>query len=72
MSDDLISRKALLEKAWDVPYETESAHFVQVVDVADIQAAPAVEAVPVVYAQVPLDSSSNCNIEPSPLSDFHR
>ncbi len=27
----------LIEKRWDVPYETKNAHFVQVVDVGDIK-----------------------------------
>lgn len=41
--DDLISRKALLEKAWEA--DTQCG-YVQVVDVGDIEDAPAVDAVP--------------------------
>lgn len=43
--DDLISRKALLEKAWEA--DTQCG-YVQVVDVGDIENAPAVDAAPVV------------------------
>lgn len=46
--DDLISRKALLEKAWEA--DTQCG-YVQVVDVGDIEDAPAVDAEPVVYAR---------------------
>ena len=42
--DDLISRKALLEKAWEA--DTQCG-YVQVVDVGDIEDAPAVDAAPV-------------------------
>lgn len=38
----LIDADALIEKAWDVPFETENAHFVQVVDVGDIMDAPTI------------------------------
>lgn len=44
---DYIDRDALLEKRWDVPFETEDARFVQVVDVKDIMAAPAADVAPV-------------------------
>ena len=44
--DDLISRAALLEKAWDA--DTRCG-YVQVVDVGDIESAPAIKAEPVVY-----------------------
>ena len=40
---DYIDRDALLEKRWDVPFETEDARFVQVVDVQDIMNAPAAD-----------------------------
>ena len=46
---DLISRKALLEKAWEA--DTQCG-YVQVVDVGDIEDAPAVDAAPVVWADV--------------------
>ena len=35
-----IDADALLDKRWDVPFETKNAHYVQVVDVADIEDAP--------------------------------
>ena len=38
----LIDADALIEKAWDVPFETENAHFVQVVDVGDIMNTPTI------------------------------
>ena len=38
----LIDADELIEKAWDVPFETENAHFVQVVDVGDIMSAPTI------------------------------
>ena len=44
---EYIEREALLEKRWDVPLETEDAHFVQVVDVGDILSAPAADVAPV-------------------------
>ena len=46
--DDLISRKALLEKAWEA--DTQCG-YVQVVDVGDIEDAPAVDAAPVVHGR---------------------
>lgn len=46
--DDLISRKALLEKAWEA--DTQCG-YVQVVDVGDIENAPAVDAAPVVHGR---------------------
>ena len=46
--DDLISRKALLEKAWEA--DTQCG-YVQVVDVGDIENAPAVDAAPVVRGE---------------------
>lgn len=46
--DDLISRKALLEKAWEA--DTQCG-YVQVVDVGDIEDAPAVDAAPVVHGE---------------------
>ena len=45
--DEYIEREALLEKRWDVPFETEDAHFVQVVDVQDVVDAPAADVAPV-------------------------
>lgn len=60
--DDLISRKALLEKAWEA--DTQCG-YVQVVDVGDIEDAPAVDAAPVVhgrwgeYESFPLTPSLN-------------
>lgn len=45
---DLISRKALLEKAWEA--DTQCG-YVQVVDVGDIEDAPAVDAAPVVHGR---------------------
>ena len=60
--DDLISRKALLEKAWEA--DTQCG-YVQVVDVGDIEDAPAVDAAPVVhgrcgeYESFPLTPSMN-------------
>lgn len=42
--DDLISRKALIEKAWEA--DTQCG-YVQVVDVGDIEDAPAVDVAPV-------------------------
>ena len=47
--DDLISRKALLEKAWEA--DTQCG-YVQVVDVGDIENAPAVDAAPVVRGEL--------------------
>lgn len=46
--DDLISRKALTEKAWEA--DTQCG-YVQVVDVGDIEDAPAVDAAPVVRGE---------------------
>ncbi len=46
--DDLISRKALLEKALEA--DTQCG-YVQVVDVGDIENAPAVDAAPVVRGE---------------------
>ena len=46
--DDLISRKALLEKAWEA--DTQCG-YVQVVDVGDIEDATAVDAAPVVHGR---------------------
>ena len=46
--DDWVSRKALLEKAWEA--DTQCG-YVQVVDVGDIENAPAVDAEPVVHAR---------------------
>lgn len=46
--NDLISRKALLEKAWEA--DTQCG-YVQVVDVGDIEGAPAVDAAPVVHGR---------------------
>lgn len=46
--DDLISRKALLEKAWEA--DTQCG-YVQVVDVGDIEDAPAVDAASVVHGR---------------------
>jgi Zn finger protein HypA/HybF involved in hydrogenase expression len=60
--DDLISRKALLEKAWEA--DTQCG-YVQVVDVGDIEDAPVVDAAPVVhgrwgeYESFPLTPSMN-------------
>lgn len=60
--DDLISRKALLEKAWEA--DTQCG-YVQVVDVGDIEDAPVVDAAPVVhgrwgeYESFPLTPSLN-------------
>lgn len=60
--DDLISRKALLEKAWEA--DTQCG-YVQVVDVGDIENAPVVDAAPVVhgrwgeYESFPLTPSLN-------------
>lgn len=45
---DLINRKALLEKAWEA--DTQCG-YVQVVDVGDIEDAPAVDAAPVVHGR---------------------
>ena len=45
---DLISRKALTEKAWEA--DTQCG-YVQVVDVGDIENAPAVDAAPVVRGE---------------------
>lgn len=45
---DLISRKALLEKAWEA--DTQCG-YVQVVDVGDIEDAPAIDAAPVVHGR---------------------
>lgn len=59
---DLISRKALLEKAWEA--DTQCG-YVQVVDVGDIEDAPVVDAAPVVhgrwgeYESFPLTPSMN-------------
>ena len=47
MLSEYIERKLLLEKRWDVPFETEDAHFVQVVDVGDILNAPTADVAPV-------------------------
>lgn len=46
--DDLISRKALTEKAWEA--DTQCG-YVQVVDVGDIEDAPAVDAAPVMHGR---------------------
>ena len=46
--DDLISRKALLEKAWEA--DTQCG-YVQVVDVGDIEDAPVVDAAPAVHGE---------------------
>lgn len=60
--DDLISRKALTEKAWEA--DTQCG-YVQVVDVGDIEDAPVVDAAPVVhgrwgeYESFPLTPSLN-------------
>ena len=60
--DDLISRKALIEKAWEA--DTQCG-YVQVVDVGDIEDAPVVDAAPVVhgrwgeYESFPLTPSMN-------------
>lgn len=60
--NDLISRKALLEKAWEA--DTQCG-YVQVVDVGDIEDAPVVDAAPVVhgrwgeYESFPLTPSMN-------------
>ena len=43
-----IDADALLDKRWDVPFETKNAHYVQVVDVADIEEAPTADVVEVV------------------------
>ena len=48
---EYIEREALLEKRWDVPFETEDARFVQVVDVQDIMNAPAADVAPVVHGR---------------------
>lgn len=54
---DLISRKALLEKAWEA--DTQCG-YVQVVDVGDIEDAPAVDAAPVVHGEwIVLDECAN-------------
>ena len=45
---DLISRKALTEKAWEA--DTQCG-YVQVVDVGDIENAPAVDAAPMVHGR---------------------
>lgn len=37
--EDVVSRKAVLDKAWDVPYE---GRYIQVVDVGDIEELPPV------------------------------
>ena len=58
----MISRKALLEKAWEA--DTQCG-YVQVVDVGDIEDAPVVDAAPVVhgrwgeYESFPLTPSMN-------------
>ena len=39
-SEDCISRKALLDKKWDVPYDGK---YIQVVDVGDIEELPSVQ-----------------------------
>ena len=60
--DDLISRKALLEKAWEA--DTQCGYG-QGVDVGDIEDAPVVDAAPVVhgrwgeYESFPLTPSMN-------------
>ena len=46
-----IDADALLEKRWDVPFETNDAHYVQVVDVADIENAPTADVVEVVRCE---------------------
>lgn len=50
--DEYIEREALLEKRWDVPFETEDAHFVQVVDVQDVVDAPAADVAPVRHGSI--------------------
>lgn len=56
---DLISRSALLEKAWDA--DTRCG-YVQVVDVGDIESAPAIKAEPVVYGKWVFDGENYfCN-----------
>ena len=39
----LIDANALLEKAWDVPFETNDAHFVKVIDAGDVEEAPTID-----------------------------
>lgn len=46
-----IDADALLEKRWDVPFETNDAYYVQVVDVADIDNAPTADVVEVVRCE---------------------
>lgn len=48
MAKRYIDADALLEKRWDVPFETNDAHYVQVVDVADIENAPTADVAEVV------------------------
>lgn len=46
-----IDADALLEKRWDVPFETNDAHYVQVVDVADIENAPTADVAEVKHGE---------------------
>ena len=62
--DEYIEREALLEKRWDVPFETEDAHFVQVVDVQDVVDAPAADVAPVRHGRW-IDAYPD--IEPNPM-----
>ena len=62
--DEYIEREALLEKRWDVPFETEDAHFVQVVDVQDVGDAPAADVAPVRHGRW-IDAYPD--IEPNPM-----
>ena len=46
-----VDADALLEKRWDVPFETNDAHYVQVVDVADIENAPTADVVEIKHGE---------------------
>lgn len=51
MAKRYIDADALLEKRWDVPFETKDAYYVQVVDVADIENAPTADVVEVKHGE---------------------
>ena len=58
-SDDCVSRQAVLDKAWDVPYE---GTYIQVVDVGDIQELPPVTPTRKVGKQITIDNThSQCS-----------
>lgn len=63
---DLISRSALIEKAWDAD---TSAGYVQVVDVGDILEAPAVDAVEVVHGRWENAVCGSCGFDLRCLTD---